>query len=238
MRKRIYEIIEISQNGDTISTIYDYVSMVTILISLIPLAFKYSNNIFDSIDKCTVSIFIMDYLLRELTADQKLNKGIASFVLYPFTPMAIIDLLCILPSFSVLSSGFRVLKLFRLMRTFRVFRAFKMLRYSKSISIIADVIRHQKEPLVAVGTLALGYILISALVVFNVEPDTFNSFFDAIYWATVSLTTVGYGDIYPITTIGRIVTMVSSFMGIAVVALPAGIITAGYMDALNKQRKK
>ena len=152
--------------------------------------------------------------------------------------MAIIDLLCILPSFSVLSSGFRVLKLFRLMRTFRVFRAFKMIRYSKSISIIANVIRDQKTPLIAVGTLALGYILVSALVVFNVEPDTFDSFFDAIYWATVSLTTVGYGDIYPVTTTGRIVTMISSFMGIAVVALPAGIITAGYMDELNKQHKK
>lgn len=238
MRKRIYEIIEISQNGDTISAIYDYAMMATILISLIPLAFKYSNNVFDLIDKCTVSIFIADYLLRELTADRKLNKGVASFILYPFTPMAIIDLLCILPSFSVLSSGFRVLKLFRLMRTFRVFRAFKMIRYSKSISIIANVIRDQKTPLIAVGTLALGYILVSALVVFNVEPDTFDSFFDAIYWATVSLTTVGYGDIYPVTTTGRIVTMISSFMGIAVVALPAGIITAGYMDELNKQHKK
>lgn len=145
MRKRIYEIIEISQNGDKISAIYDYVMMATILISLIPLAFKHSNNVFDLIDKCTVSIFIADYLLRELTADRKLDKGVASFILYPFTPMAIIDLLCILPSFSVLSSGFRVLKLFRLMRTFRVFRAFKMIRYSKSISIIANVIRDQKR---------------------------------------------------------------------------------------------
>ena len=238
MRKRIYEIIEISQNGDEISAIYDYVMMATILISLIPLGFKQSAHVFNLIDKCTVFIFIADYFLRELTADFKLKKGAAAFVLYPFTPMAIIDLLCILPSFSLLSSGFRVLKLFRLMRTFRVFRAFKMLRYSKSISIIANVIHDQKDPLIAVGTLALGYILISALVVFNVEPETFDSFFDALYWATVSLTTVGYGDIYPVTTVGRIVTMISSFMGIAVVALPAGIITAGYMEEVNKQNKK
>ena len=81
--------------------------------------------------------------------------------------------------------------------------------------------------------LALGYIVISALVVFNVEPDSFDSFFDAIYWATVSLTTMGYGDIYPVTQIGRVVTMVSSLFGIAIVALPAGIITAGYMDELK-----
>ena len=77
--------------------------------------------------------------------------------------------------------------------------------------------------------------MISALVIFNVEPESFNSFFDAIYWATVSLTTMGYGDIYPVTTIGRIVTMVSSVFGIAIIALPSGIITAGYMDEINKK---
>ncbi|MCD7843371.1 MAG: potassium channel family protein, partial [Clostridiales bacterium] len=87
----------------------------------------------------------------------------------------------------------------------------------------------------AVGTLAVGYVLISALIVFNVEPDTFDTFFDAIYWATVSLTTVGYGDIYPVTVIGKIVAMMSSFIGIAIIALPSGIITAGYMSELSKQ---
>ena len=87
-----------------------------------------------------------------------------------------------------------------------------------------------------VCTLALGYIVVSALIVFNVEGDSFGTFFDAIYWATVSLTTVGYGDIYPVTTAGRIITMISSIFGIAIVALPAGIITAGYMDALNEEK--
>ena len=82
---------------------------------------------------------------------------------------------------------------------------------------------------------ALGYIFISALVIFNVEPETFGSFFDAVYWATVSLTTMGYGDIYPVSTIGRIVTMLSSFIGIAIVALPAGILTAGYMEELEEK---
>ena len=65
------------------------------------------------------------------------------------------------------------------------------------------------------------------------EPDSFNTFFDAIYWATVSLTTVGYGDIYPVTAIGRVVTMLSSFFGIAIIALPAGVITAGYMSEIS-----
>ena len=150
--------------------------------------------------------------------------------------MAIIDLLCILPSFALLSGGFRVLKVLRLFRTLRVFRAFKAFRYSKSLAIIVGVIREQRVPLLAVGTLAVAYILISALVIFNVEPDSFESFFDAVYWATVSLTTVGYGDIYPVSNAGRIITMLSSVLGIAVVALPAGIITAGYLDKLQNQK--
>ena len=89
----------------------------------------------------------------------------------------------------------------------------------------------------AVCTLAIGYIFVSALIIFNVESDSFATFFDAIYWATISLTTVGYGDIYPVTTAGRMITMLSSIFGIAIVALPAGIITAGYMDALSDEKK-
>lgn len=103
----------------------------------------------------------------------------------------------------------------------------------KSIVIIINVMKKSKNALLAVCTLAIGYILVSALIIFNIEGDSFATFFDAIYWATVSLTTVGYGDIYPVTTAGRIITMISSMFGIAIVALPVGIITAGYLDALN-----
>jgi voltage-gated potassium channel len=128
------------------------------------------------------------------------------------------------------------LKVFRTFKSFKAFKALKVFRYSKSINIIADVIRTQKEALITVGGLAVGYILIAALIVFNVEPDSFANFFEAIYWACVSLTTVGYGDIYPVSTAGRLVTMLSSFVGIAVVALPSGIITAGYMKAVDNQK--
>lgn len=235
MRKRIFEIIELAQDNDRASSIYDSIMMASILLSLVPLTFKTTNAMFGVIESIATAIFIADYLLRLLTADFKLKKGALSFPLYPITPMAVIDLLAILPTFFSIASGFRLAKLLRLFRTFRVFRSFKMFRYSRSIEIIVDVIRTQRVPLLAVGSLAVGYVLISALVIFNVEPDTFNTFFDAIYWATVSLTTMGYGDIYPVTTIGRVVTMLSSFVGIAIVALPSGIITAGYMDKLNSK---
>lgn len=236
-REKLYVIIDGDTENNKASFFYNYFMMVVIIVSLIPLAFKSSNTVFNIFDKVTVVIFIIDYILRLLTADKKLSKSGWSFIIYPFTPMAIIDLLSILPSLTMLSSGFRLLKMFRLLRTFRVFKAFKMFRYSKSISIISEVIKKQKTALIAVGTFALGYVLIAALVVFNVEPNTFNNFFDAVYWASVSLTTVGYGDIYPVSTAGRLVTMISSFIGIAIVALPSGIITAGYLEEIKPEEE-
>jgi voltage-gated potassium channel len=149
--------------------------------------------------------------------------------------MAVIDLLSILPSLTLLNSSFRLLKLFRLLRTLKVLRTLKFLRYSKSFDIISNVFKKQKKVLSVVATMAIAYILVSALLIYNVEPESFNTFFDAVYWATISLTTVGYGDIYPVTTIGRIVTMLSSVFGIAIIALPSGVITAGYLAEINKK---
>ncbi len=235
MRKRIFEIIEIAKENDRLSNVYDVFMMAVIVASLIPLTSKAETPVFEFIDRAAAVIFIADYLLRLFTADYKMNRGKISFLLYPVTPMAVIDLLCILPSLHVIGGGFRILKVFRLFRTLRVFRVFKAVRYSKSIKMIRGVFRSQKKPLMTVGVLAVAYVLISALVIFNVEPDSFDTFFDAVYWATVSLTTMGYGDIYPVTTVGRIVTMVSSVFGIAIIALPSGIITAGLMEELNRK---
>ena len=194
---------------------------------------KEQTAFFHVVDKLTAFVFIIDYSFRFITADFKLKKGIWSFIRYPFTIMAIVDLVSILPSVTFINNGFRVLKVSRLFRSLRVFRIFKSFRYSKNVALIVRVFSKQKDSLMVVIWFALGYIFISALVIFNVEPETFGSFFDAVYWATVSLTTMGYGDIYPVSTIGRIVTMLSSFIGIAIVALPAGILTAGYMEELE-----
>lgn len=237
MRKRIYEIIEKAENNDFWSSLYDYFMIVVICVSLIPLAFKQNTAILYVMDKITVSIFIVDYLLRLLTADFKYGKkSITSFLRYPFSGMAIVDLISILPSLTIINNGFKVLRILRMIRAMRVVRVFKAMRYSKSFEIIGKVLRTSQNSLIAVCVLAASYIVISALIIFNVEPDSFNTFFDAIYWATVSLTTVGYGDIYPVSTFGRIVTMVSSVFGIAIVALPAGIITAGYMSEIEKSK--
>ena len=237
MRKRIYEIIEVAEGEDKSSQIYDIFMIISIVLSIVPLAFKESNVCFLAIDKITVCIFIIDYLLRIITADKKLNEGIVSYVKYPFTPMAVIDLISILPSVMYINSSLKLLRLFRLFRAFRVFRVFKAFRYSKNIRIIINVFKKQRDALTIVGVLAIGYIFTTALVIFNVEPETFDSFFDALYWATVSLTTMGYGDIYAVTNIGQLITMISAVFGIAIVALPAGIITAGYMEEINNKKE-
>lgn len=237
MRKRIYEIIEASDGNDVASSLYDAFMMLVIILSLLPLNFKEETEFFLVTDKITAFIFIIDYILRWATADFGSSKRRAvAYIEYPFSAMAIIDLLSILPSLSILNRGFKMLRILRMFRAMRVLRVFKFVRYSKNLQIIINVIKRSRKALLTVGLLAIGYVYISALVIFNVEPDTFETIFDAIYWAVVSLTTVGYGDIYPVSWIGRAIAMSSSFFGIAVVALPAGIITAGYMSELRKDK--
>lgn len=238
MRQKIFNIIEIGKEKWSISHIYDSFMILTIIISIIPLAFKTQNLYFTTIDQIATAIFLIDYILRLITADYKLNihKWYA-FLLYPFTPMAIIDLLSILPSITILNSGFRLFKIFRLFRSLRVLRVFKITRYSKSIVMIVNVFRAQRKALLTVCYIAIAYVLISALLILNIEPDSFNSYFDAVYWATVSLTTMGYGDIYPVSVAGRIVTMISAVFGIAIIALPASIITAGMMKEIENNKE-
>ena len=224
-RKILFQIIEPHQKENAIEKAYDVFMFLTIIVSLIPLTTKSHTGIFMWLDFVSTIIFIIDYLLRLLTADYKLEKGKLSFFLYPFTFLALADLLCILPSLFLLNNSLRL---------FKILRVFKFIRYSKNIQILTNVLKKQKDSLMIVGLLALGYIFISALIIFNVEASTFPNFFDALYWATISLTTVGYGDIYAVSTTGKIITMISSFLWIAIVALPAGIITAGYMKEIKE----
>lgn len=237
MLEKIYKIIEPSDNeGSKLSSIYDIVMLICIISSMISLAIKSDNLLLNIIDKVTVAVFIIDYILRLLTAKCKLNKGAKSYIIYPIQPMAIIDLLSILPSLIPINAGFKVLRLFRIVRTFKVFRSFKIFRYSRNIARLAEVLKKQSKSLLAVLSMAIFYVLFTALIMFNIEPDTFNNFFDAIYWAAISLTSVGYGDITPVSNVGRLFTMLSAFVGVAIIALPSGIITAGYLDVLSNEK--
>lgn len=243
MVENIYDIIELGEKKPKQNKIYSIFMLACIVLSLIPLCFKEDNYYFQIIDKATVIVFIIDYLLRFFTADVKYNSGALSYVKYPFSAMAIIDLLSILPSLTVINKAFKALRVIRLTRLARILRSIKTVRvvktvrYSKSASLIAKVIKDSKEALLVICALAIGYILTTAIIIFNVEPQTFNSYFDAVYWATVSLTTVGYGDIVATSTIGKIIAMLSSFVGIAIVALPSGIITSALVKELNNEEE-
>lgn len=162
--------------------------------------------------------------------------------MYPFTPMAIIDLHSILPGLNLINPSFKLLRLTRLLK---IVRLLKIMRYSAKMRMFGNVLRKERHVLLAVLVLALFYIFITALVMFNSEPhinpatgeETFHSFFDALYWATVTLTIVGYGDLCPVTEIGRVVSMLSSLFGVAIIALPSGVITAPYLEELRNDGK-
>lgn len=242
MRKKIYQIIEREKNARGLSLAYDVLMLVAITVSIVPLLFAQDHPVFHYIEQVTVSIFIVDYLLRWLTADFRLGKKGWSFVIYPFTGWAIIDLLSILPGLSVLSGGF---KIFRITRLLRILRLFKFIRYTDKIQVLGKVVRKEKKVLLTVLAISMFYVFLTALIMFNAEPRinpntgsaTFEDFFDALYWATVTLTTVGYGDVIPVSDIGRFVSMLSSLFGVAIIALPSGVITASYLEELRSERK-
>lgn len=243
MRKRLYEIIELGKKGDKISIAYEILMLIAIIVSIIPLMFVKEYPIFHYIEIVTVSLFIIDYILRWITADFKLRNKKLPFLVYPFTLWGIIDLLSILPGLSVLSKGF---KIFRVTRLLKIVRLFKFFRYTDKFHVLGKVIRKEKAVLLSVLAIAIFYVFITALIMFNAEPHinpetgeaTFRDFFDALYWATVTLTTVGYGDLTPVTDIGRFVSMLSSLFGVAVIALPSGVITASYLEELRSAKNK
>ena len=234
IRKKIFLFIEPSKYTGFV-TPYNLFMTGIVFVSVLPIMVKRDTPFLIMIDNICTVIYIIDYFLRWLTADIKFKQpGAKSFFRYPFQRMAVIDLLSIIPGFFYIN-GTGVCVLFRILRVFRFLR---IIRYSKSTSLIIKALRNQKASLLAVVLLSLEYVMLCALVIFTVEPQTFKSFFDAVYWSTVSLTTVGYGDIYPVTPLGQVMAMISSFFGIAVIAMPAGLITAGIIQEMEKEYSK
>lgn len=241
MRRKIYNIL--SHKGGEVSKVYEIVMLGYIILSIIPLMFREETHLARFIEVFTVIFFIVDYILRWITADYRLKRGTWSFVLYPFTPWAIVDMLSILPGLQLLNNGFKALRMSRLLRILRVLKIF---RFTDRFELLGRAIRKERKILMTVMIIAVFYVFVTALIMFNAEPHinpytgsvTFASFFDALYWATVTLTTVGYGDVIPVTSIGRLVGMLSSLFGVAIIALPSGVITASYMNELRKAQDR
>ncbi len=228
MREQICNVIYGQGKKGHSNVYYDWFIMAVAILSVVPLMFRgEQSELMKAIESITVYILFFDYILRWMTHDFRMkNHSIWAFFVYPFTPLALMDIAGILPTLGLLPSSFMILRILRLV---------KLAQYSQSCRRIMNVFRDQSKTLCSVLIIAIAYIFISALVMFVHEPaDNFPTFFDALYWATTALTTVGYGDIYPSTQIGRVISMVSSLLGIAVIAMPAGIVTAGFMEELNK----
>lgn len=242
MRERLFEIIERGNKSDRMSQIYDLFMLLCIIMSIVPLAFRQrvieNNQWLIYAELFTTFIFILDYIARFITEDfrNKTDDKIIAFAKYPITIYAILDLLSILPT--IIESINPSFKLIRVVRLFKLLRIFRIIRYSRSIRLTVKAWENSRDTLGTVALLACFYILGSALIIFNVEPEEqFPTFFSAVYWATISLTTVGYGDIYPTSDEGKVVAMISSLVGCAVIALPSGIMTAGYLKALEDEKK-
>lgn len=242
-RKKIDHLVNPEEHTRA-SRAYDFIMLLAIAASIIPLMFRFQSTLFLIMEIVATVCFIIDYIFRWSTADYHSDRSrLGAFLVYPFTPMAIIDLLSILPIFNIANPAFRVTRVYRLMRILRIFR---VIRYFEPLKIIFSVIRRQRRILWTVLVLSVFYIFITALIMFNAEEDInpetgkylFENFFDAFYWAACTLTTVGYGDLYPISHVGRVISIISSMVGIAIIALPSGIITAGYMDELNRRNEK
>ena len=245
-KKRTFEILEKSQKGDIYSTIFDYFIVILISLNVISVFIEtfelplFYVNILRKFEIFSIIIFTIEYILRLWTSTLLYpdKNSFVARVKYIFSFMAIIDLLSILPFY--LPFFFNVdLRVLRSLRLVRLLRIFKANRYTCAIQKVLFVIKNKSTELLSSIFVIFVLMLISSVLMYSVEspvqPEVFKNGFSGLWWAVATFTTVGYGDIYPITTIGRIVTMVSSVFGIAIVALPAGIITAGYMNEIDKE---
>jgi len=241
-RKWISDLVEPRKEG-SLSQVYDYIMIVAIIMGTVPLLFREQIKLFWYFDIISGIIYLVDYILRWITCDLRSDKPKwKSFLLYPFTPMAILDLLSILPSFNLLSRAYKLTKAIRLLKILRFTR---IVYYIGPLEIFVSVIKKQWKQLMAVMLVAFFVILITAIIIFQseheIDPVTgeyiFKNFYDAFYWAAVTLTTVGYGDFYPVSNLGKTLSIISSLFGIATIALPSSIITAGYMQELNRRAK-
>lgn len=237
MKERIFHVINAEDSKSIWSKLYNIFNIIIIILSLLPLVFKEQTPILIRIDQIALTFFIIEYLLHLWTADIKYKdrSKLKAYLSYPLSFYGLVDLLSIIPLLRFVSSPFRLFRLFRLFRSLRIFRVFKIFRYSNSIEVLYNAIKRQRESLQFVFWVAFMYLVISALVVFNIEPDSFPSFMDALFWAAGALTTASYGDYYPSSPFGQLIAILSFLVGVLIIALPSSIITAGFLDELKEK---
>ena len=248
-RKRISEIIEVGSSGDWISRFYDLVNSTSIVLNLV-VSVLYTFESFRaafggvllSVEAVTVAFFAADYLLRLWTArflfpKQSPLKGLWS---YMTSFSGLVDLLSFLPYYLPIffPSGAVAFRMFRVVRIFRLFR---INAYYDSLNVITEVIASKRQQLVSSVFIILILMLASSLCMYSLEheaqPQVFTNAFSGIWWAVSTLLTVGYGDIYPVTNMGKLFSIVITFLGVGMVAIPTGIISAGFVDQYSRIKR-
>mgnify|MGYP005777842535 CR=1 FL=1 len=249
IRYRLYEILEVRTSVDRAARIYDFIYFITILLNLtVSIMYtyeKYRLRYGETLllaEQITVGIFCIDYILRLYTAkymypESNQPRAIRKYIL---TFTGITDLLSFLPYYLpfFFPSGAVA---FRMLRIMRVFRLFRINAYYDSFRLITEVLNNKRQQLFSSVFTILILMLASSLCMYSLEheaqPDVFTNAFSGIWWATSTLLTVGYGDIYPITTLGKLFGIFITFLGVGMVAIPTGIISAGFVDQYSRIKR-
>ena len=249
-QRRIFEILEKGQVGDRLSLRCDLFLSILIVVNLIAVCletidslFLEYKTIFVSVELVSVSIFSIEYVLRiwsRPSAPDEYGKTATSKRLgYIFSFTGIIDLLAILPSILPLLLGGVDL---RWLRILRLMRLLKFSHYSSALEDLFSAVQHERRSFAATLYLLILAILISSSLIYvfeqNVQPEHFGSIPDAMWWTVVTLTTVGYGDIVPMTVAGKLVATLTALMGVCVVALLTGIVATGFTNQVSMRRNQ
>ncbi|MBQ3544756.1 MAG: ion transporter [Lachnospiraceae bacterium] len=249
-RKRLFEIVEVGNDLDKVSRAYDYFNVILIVLNLtVSIMHTFSNinaeygDTLILIERITVGCFCLDYILRIFTAKFLYPKLKESHAIkkYMVSFNGIVDILSFLPYYlPVFFPAGSVA--FRMIRIVRIFRLFRINAYHDSFSVIRDVIYGKRQQLISSVFIILILMIGSSLCMYSLEheaqPEVFQNAFSGIWWATSTLLTVGYGDIYPITFMGKLFGIFISFLGVGMVAIPTGIISAGFVDQYSTIKKK
>lgn len=248
LKNRVYEILESSDPQDWLSRFDDISVTVLVLLDVSAfilqtskaLSFKY-NIFFSGIELTVLIYFTILYILQlwSCTSDSRYRHPIWGRVRYAFTPLVIADLMAILPFY--LMALFPDVALIKEADIFRLLRLLKLIRYSQSLQAILQVIANKKDELAMTFLSVLILLIFASSVMYYAEneaqPEAFTSIPAAMWWGVVTLTTVGYGDVYPVTPLGKLFGAALAFIGIGLFALPAGIIASGFSEEIQKRKQ-
>jgi voltage-gated potassium channel len=247
-RCRTHEILEKASAGDRGSRAFDLFIMALIVLNVVMVIVetvtwieeRYALVLFWA-EVGSVVVFSIEYLLRvwSITVDPAYRRPILGRLAFALTALALVDLIAILPFYLPMLVTID-LRFVRAIRLFRLFRLFKMGRYVKSLQLLGAIIREKKEELyIVVFVLVIMLVLTSSMMYYvehEAQPEAFSSIPASMWWGVVTLTTVGYGDMFPITPLGKLLGVVIAVLGIGMFALPAGILSSGFVEAIEKDR--